>query len=245
MLMDDELGRVERLKKLAGSVQGFLTEAEGLALYDYAKRCSGRGVIVEIGSWKGRSSIWLASGSKHGRKITLYCIDPHTGSPECREMFGPICTLDEFLHNIHTAKVDNLVVPVVKTSEQAAREFLHPVELIFIDGDHDYESVKRDFELWYPKLVTGGVIAFHDSTVWPGPKAVVRQAIYRSRHFKNIRVIDSLTFAEKSTTSLKDRFKNRYALMESELADAARRLRLPKSLRKLGKTILRRMRTVA
>lgn len=119
MLMDDELGRVERLKKLAGSVQGFLTEAEGLALYDYAKRCSGRGVIVEIGSWKGRSSIWLASGSKHGRKITLYCIDPHTGSPECREMFGPICTLDEFLHNIHTAKVDNLVVPVVKTSEHA------------------------------------------------------------------------------------------------------------------------------
>ena len=72
----------EIVKNIFDRVKGLLEEEEGEFLYNIAKDCKGRkGAIVEIGSWKGRSTICLGKGSKAGNKIKIYAIDPHRGTP--------------------------------------------------------------------------------------------------------------------------------------------------------------------
>lgn len=105
-------------------------------------------MIVEIGSWKGKSTVWLAKGSKDGKGIKIYAIDPHKGSSEHRKWYGKVWTFEEFKENIKKARVDDVVVPIVKTSEETVRNWDKLVELLFIDGAHEYELVKQDFLLW-------------------------------------------------------------------------------------------------
>ena len=73
---------IEETKKFADKAEGWLSDREGEILYNLAKNCKGKGVIVEIGSWEGKSTIWIGSGSKNGNKVKIYAIDPHTGSSE-------------------------------------------------------------------------------------------------------------------------------------------------------------------
>src|SRR3989442_10815319 len=135
----------QRVQALASGIGGWLADHEGRPLYELARRCTGRGVIVEIGSWKGRSTIWLASGSKAGSAVSVHAIDPHVGSPEHRSGGIPVATFDEFRANVARAGVDDIVVPLVKPSLEVAASFQRPVELLFIDGDHSYEAVLADF----------------------------------------------------------------------------------------------------
>jgi glycosyltransferase involved in cell wall biosynthesis/predicted O-methyltransferase YrrM len=190
------------MKKITTRIEGWLTDDEGKFLYCAARNCTGKGVIVEIGSWKGKSTFFIGKGSEGAGKIKIYAIDPHLEG-----------SYEEFKRNIKNAELNDIVIPVVKTSEEAAKDFTEPVEFIFIDGDHEYESVKKDFELWFPKLINKGIIAFHDTVAWPGPRKVVKKHIYTSRYFKNVGFVDSITFAQKTIkNSLKDRFRNRSLL---------------------------------
>ncbi len=158
---------------------------------------------MEIGSWKGKSTIWLAMGSKVGNRVKVYAVDPHAGIPWPGKQI-PGSTLDDFARNLRNARVGALVVPLVMTSEEAARKFEHPVELIFVDGDHNYRYVKLDFELWFPKLVKGGYIAFHDTNHrkganWGhgGPKRVAEKYLFRSHYFSNIGLVGSIAFGKR------------------------------------------------
>jgi glycosyltransferase involved in cell wall biosynthesis/predicted O-methyltransferase YrrM len=190
------------IKRSVGGIEGWLTDDEGKFLYYAARNCTGKGVIVEIGSWKGKSTVFIGKGSESAGKIKIYAIDPHIEG-----------TYEEFKKNIKKAELNNIVIPVVKTSEEAAEDFTEPVEFIFIDGDHEYEKVKQDLELWFPKLINKGIIAFHDTVAWPGPRKVVKKQIYTSRYFKNVGFVDSITFAQKIIkNSLKDRLRNRSLL---------------------------------
>jgi predicted O-methyltransferase YrrM len=206
---------IESIKAVIDSIEGFLQPAEGLFLYKTAKNCRGRGVIVEIGSWKGKSTTWLAKGSQSGNNIKVYAIDPHTGSSENREKLGEVWTYQEFMRNIKKAEVDDIVVSILKTSEEAAREWNgKPIELLWIDGAHEYELVKLDFDLWSPYLVEGGIVAFHDTIVWGGPRRLVKEALYDSHNFSDVRFIDSLTSARKiHTNSRAQRLRNNWVLM--------------------------------
>ena len=232
--------QIEEVRKLADKVEGWLTDKEGELLYNLARNCTGRGVIVEIGSWKGKSTVWLGQGSKGGKQVEIYAVDPHTGASEQRAMYGEVWTFEEFKKNIQNAQVDHLVVPLVKTSEAAAGDFNQPVELIFIDGAHEYEAVRLDFDLWYPKVIEGGIMAFHD-TIWnEGPKRVVKELVYKSRNFKEIGLVDYITYAQKvRENSLLDRLRNRYLLLWRNIYEVAWKLSLPKPIRKAAKRILR------
>lgn len=142
--------------------------------------------------------------------------------------------------NIKNAKVNDIIVPLVKTSEEAANNFNKPVEFIFIDGAHEYKFVKLDFDLWFPKVVNGGIMAFHDTITSGGPKKVVVDHVYKSKHFKNVKLVDSITFAQKvKQNTLKDRIKNRYALLLKNLFEFAGKLHLPKPIRIIGKSIVK------
>ena len=233
---------IEETKKFADAVDGWLTNKEGETLYNLAKSCSGNGVIVEIGSWKGKSAIWLGNGSKNGDNVKIYAIDPHVGSPEQQKENEKIWTFEEFKKNIKNAGLDDVIAPLVKTSEEAAKNFNKPVEFIFIDGAHEYEFVKLDFDLWFPKLLNGGTMAFHDTIGWEGPKKVVTDHIFKSKYFKNTHFVDGITFAQKvKHNTLKDRIKNRYVLLLKNMYGFAMKLHLSKQIRTIGKRIVRRI----
>ena len=189
----------EEVKRIVENIEGWLSDREGEFLYQMAKKAPERGAVVEIGSWKGKSTIWLAKGSKSGNKAKVYAIDPHNGSHEHRETYGEAKTFRDFKRNIENARCGDLVIPIVKTSEEAAKEWDKPVGFLFIDGAHEYESVKLDFELWHPHVIEGGVVALHDTTgdQSEGPKKVVEEFIYHSGNFKDIGFVDSITFATK------------------------------------------------
>ena len=204
---------LESVEAQVRKVDGWLSRPEGRLLYRLARQCTGRGSIVEIGSWKGKSTIWLANGSRSGQKTKIHAVDPHTGSTEHQQQFGRVWTFDEFQRNIKSAGVDDLIVPHVDFSEAAARTFKDPVELIFIDGLHEYEGVKSDFEAWFPKVIDGGIMAFHDTTGWPGPRRLVIERLFKSPFFKNVRFVRSITYGEKTQQNTAfDRLKNRLML---------------------------------
>ena len=220
---------IDEIKKLVDKVDGWLTYKEGELLYNLAKNCTGEGVIVEIGSWQGKSTIWLGRGSKKGNNVKIYAIDPHTGASEQKERYGKVWTFEEFKKNIKNAKVDDITIPIVKPSEEAAKDLNEPVELVFIDGAHEYELVKLDFELWFPKVINGGIMAFHDTRGRRGPAKVVEELVYKSKSFRNVRFVDTITFAEKvRQNSMVDRITNRYILLLKKLYRFARKLHLIK-----------------
>ncbi|MEW6306713.1 MAG: class I SAM-dependent methyltransferase [Verrucomicrobiota bacterium] len=204
---------LDRIKTQVDAVEGWLNDAEGRLLYRLARNASNAGVIVEIGSWKGKSTIWLGHGSHDGPNVNVHAIDPHTGSPEHHQNSRLVWTFDQFQQNIKTAGVDDVIVPHVDFSTKVAQSFTKPVSLVFIDGQHDYESAKQDYESWYPKVVEGGVMAFHDTTGWDGPRKVVVDHLFKSHHFKNVRFVRSITYGEKTAQNTAiDRMENRINL---------------------------------
>jgi len=222
------------VKQLTREVGGWLTDREGSVLFDLAKSCRGDGVIVEIGSYKGKSTIWLGKGSQAGRNVKVYAIDPHTDAGG-REP-GKVPTFQDFQRNIAAAGLTDTVVPIVKTSADAVRDFDLPVELIFIDGAHDFDSVKQDFDLWFPKVIDGGIMAFHDTVEWIpwpkqdqrlycGPKEVVRDYVFKSTRFRDATFVmpqSSLTYARKvRMNSLSDRSRSRAMLFMKDAYEMA------------------------
>jgi MMP 1-O-methyltransferase len=202
---------IESIKKLVHDIdrRHSVSDKEGAFLYNIARFCTGKGVIVEIGSWKGVSTIWLGKGSKKGNSVKIYAIDPHTGSLIHREMYGKVWTFEEFKKNIKLAQVEGTIIPIVETSEEAAKNWNNKfIEFLWIDGDHLYNMVKLDFNLWSPFLINKGIIAFHDVTHSKAIRSVVINSILKSKNFINIGFIGSIVFAQKTKSqTLKDRFK--------------------------------------
>ena len=226
----------KRVKPLIADIPGWLTDEEGEALYDLARACTGKGAIVEIGSWKGKSTVCLGLGSKAGKSVPVYAIDPHADY-----RFG------DFKTNVERAGIAELVRPVTALSQAAAEDFDEPIELLFVDGSHEYDLVLEDFEKWVPKVVDEGWVAFHDTTWTRGPRKVVGQAVYRSRRFKDVEfVVGSTTVARKvERNALHDRLHSRYVLgvktafwLGSTVLKRRRRL-LPKPVERLGRKLLR------
>ena len=148
-------------------------------------------------------------------------------------MYGKVWTFEEFKKNIRKARVDKVVIPIVKTSEEAAKNFDKSIELVFIDGAHEYEFVKKDAELWIPKVINGGFIAFHDVT-WPGPRKVFREYVCKSKNLKVIGFCGSIEYAKKlKKISGKDRIRNLYFLILTYLFPLARYM--PQPLKKVIK----------
>jgi predicted O-methyltransferase YrrM len=225
---------ISELRKLMDEVPGWLTYEEGETLYRLASKCSGRGVIVEIGSWRGKSTTCLGLGSKAGNSVRIFSVDRHTDG-----------TFPDFQRNIVKGGVADLITPIRGRSQDVASEFDEPIELLFIDGAHQYELVKQDFDRWVPKVVEGGVVAMHDTTWFEGPKLVADERLFKSHDFKDARfVFSSLSLGTKvAENSAGDRVKNRYALLVKRSVELARRAQRSKGvtrrLERVGRRVLR------
>lgn len=228
------------VQKKISKVDGWLLRGEAELLFNTAKNCKGAGKIVEIGSWKGKSTICLASGSILGPRTKIIAIDPHIGSSEHQKTNKKVDTFSEFKANLKKAGVDKMVTPFVKKSEEVANHFNEPVEFIFIDGAHEYELVKLDFRLWFPKVINGGTMAFHDSTCFPGPKKLVEEMVYKSRNFRNVNFVDSTTIAEKvERNTFKERLRNRYVLCLKKIYEISGMIHPPAFVKNFGKRIVK------
>lgn len=184
----------EHVEGLVAGVDGWLGPLEGRLLYGLAAEADPAGCIVEIGSWQGRSAIWLAAGAKAGRGARVVAIDPHTGTHLRAEGETTEHALRE---NLERAGVADQVDVVVATSEGAAAGWTRPVSLLWIDGDHEYESARRDFRLWEPHLLPHGVVALHDTFVWKGPERVVREEMIASRRYTSFVHAETTTAARR------------------------------------------------
>lgn len=189
------------IKKITDKIDGWLSERERKFLYEKAKGCSGKGAIVEIGSFKGKSTVCLALGSKNGKNLKVYAIDPHISDLEHRLYNQKESTFKIFQSNIKEAGVTDIVNPIVKSSKEAAKDWSRPIEFLWIDGDHSYDGAKTDFDFYSPFVVDGGLIAFHDST----QKEVNRVAsdVFKENGFVDLGLIDSITYAKKSLSKKK------------------------------------------
>ena len=120
-------------------------------------------IFVEIGSWLGRSTCYMAEQIKNsGKKIEFHCIDPYIGTPGDAS-WNPDGYYQEFLNNMKNAKVDDIVISHKIESEEASSLFENEsLKFVYIDGNHEYGFVKKDLELFYPKLKSNGVLAGHD-----------------------------------------------------------------------------------
>jgi hypothetical protein len=134
--------------------------------------------IVEVGSWKGRSSVYMAVEIENSnKKIKFDCVDTWLGSPneelhQQDQLVKEDKLYDLFLSNIEPVK--NIITPVRMTSVEASNSYEdQSIDVVFIDACHDYECVKEDIKAWLPKVKLGGIISGHDID-WPG----VKQAIY-------------------------------------------------------------------
>jgi predicted O-methyltransferase YrrM len=164
-VLEDGLGFVALYARLRNSVRGWVYMGDAHLLYSFARHGQGRGAIVEIGSAWGKSTILLASGSKHANRERVYAIDPHTGDPwyTRNEHLTQFSSLAEFEHNLRSFGVTDWVTPVVATSVEAADTLdTGPIRLLFIDGLHTYEGVKSDIERWTPRVIDGGIVVFDD-----------------------------------------------------------------------------------
>lgn len=225
------------LKKIK-NVEGFLRPDEAQLLYQLAKNSPGKGVIVEIGSFKGKSTICLAWGSKQGPQSQVYAVDPHTGSKEHRQKSQVVNTFKDFQKNLHQAGVASWVKPIVKTSLKAAKNFKKQADLIFIDANHQYQAVKQDFQAWFPLLKNGGVMAFHDTLSWPGPRKVVEKYLFHSYNFKKVKVIGSITYGQKSQqVNWLDKIQKFYILTLMQMRRKILQFKLPTPVKKLAKRI--------
>lgn len=163
---------------LFDDVHGFLHVDEGCALLALAAGMRTAGEVVEIGSYHGRSTCFMAFGLRLRGQGMVTAVDHFEGSPEHQEGRGNEdaaivrdgSTLPSFLLNLNKYGLKPHVRPVVSSSVEAADQWSGgPIRLLFIDGDHSYDGSKADFEAWTPHVANDGLVAFHDvGDSWPG-----------------------------------------------------------------------------
>lgn len=147
-------------------IEGWLGDDEGYLLFRLARDGEGAGAIVEIGSWMGRSTAWLAAGSLAAGRERVHAIDVFDGGPEHRNrevIRNEGTTYHRFAENLEGLGLFGHVEPIVADSRSAARDWNGaPIRLLFIDGDHQYDAVKSDFDLWARHVPGGGLVVFDD-----------------------------------------------------------------------------------
>ena len=171
----------ETIRGAAVAARGFMPTDEGDALWsagvEAASAVAGA-PFLEIGSYCGKSSIWLGAAAE-AAGVVLFALDHHRGSEENQAGWehhepdlvdadiGRMDTLPHFRRTIFDAGLERSVVAVVGDSPTVGRFWTTPLALLFIDGGHGSEPAHRDYELWTPHVAPGGTLCIHD--VFPDP----------------------------------------------------------------------------
>ena len=169
----------------ARDISGYIGELESRALGLLAAGSPGRGLIVEIGSFKGKSTVTLASLAQHYGFGPVVSIDPHTAPSVTDPLLGSQgSSYESFLASLRGAGMEQQVEVHRSVSREVALEWSRPIRLLWIDGDHTYAGAKEDFDLFSPYLTEGAIVAFHDTLfAFEGPIRVFVEDVLRSDRF--------------------------------------------------------------
>jgi len=203
----------DELKRSAEAARGFMPPEEGEALFATAAAYAEVGPVVEIGTYCGKSTIYLAAAAAQIGQVVL-TVDHHRGSEENQpgweyhdvELVDPavglLDTLPWFRSTLAATGLEQHVIAIVGRSAEVARLWHEPIGMLFIDGGHTDAAANADYEGWAPRIRHGGALAIHD--VFPDP-ADGGQAPYRvylralaSGAFKEVGVHGSLRVLERA-----------------------------------------------
>ena len=160
------------------SVKGFLAAEEGEALYHHAVLAAQHGPCLEVGSYCGKSTVYLGAACKAAGAV-LYAVDHHRGSEEHQrgeayhdpELYDARAALMDsfpsFRQTLIRADLLDTVIPIVAPSQLAARQWATPLAMVFIDGGHSMDAALTDYRSWAGHIMRGGLLAIHD--VFPNP----------------------------------------------------------------------------
>ena len=184
--------------RLVNGTPGFLSEREARFLMLAAAAAPADGAIVEIGSFKGRSTVGLAYVARRYGLGSVVAIDPHTSpSTTDPDLGSGTSSYDEFQENLRRAGVTDAVDCRRAFSQEVARDWRRPIRLLWIDGDHLYEAVKRDLALFRPYLAPGAIVAMHDVLgTWPGPLRAFVEDVLGSDDFGPAGCFKSIGWAQ-------------------------------------------------
>jgi len=165
----------------AVAARGFMPTNEGDALGaagDEAAAAVPDAPFLEIGSYCGKSSIWLGDAAERAGTV-LFALDHHRGSEENQAGWehhepdlvdaeiGRMDTLPRFRRTLFDAGLEGSVVALVGDSPTVGRYWTIPLALLFIDGGHGHDPAHRDYETWARHVAPGGTLCIHD--VFPDP----------------------------------------------------------------------------
>jgi predicted O-methyltransferase YrrM len=162
-----------QLLEHARAAKGFMPEDEGAFLYDIALAHLVHGPALEVGTYCGKSAIYLGAAARAAGSV-VFTLDHHRGSEENQAGWehhdaslvdpelGLMDTLPVFRRTIALAGLEDEVVAVVGRSTTVARHWRTPLSLLFIDGGHAEEHAQNDYSGFAHWLVTGGALVIHD-----------------------------------------------------------------------------------
>ena len=192
------------LRKISSykEIEGWLTKNEAYGLFKYSSLVPNNGLVVEIGSWKGKSTYCLAKGLSKGK---IFAIDPFDASGETGsdkiylEQRGKTPLLDQFNDKMKSLGVSDTIIAKVGCSDKFLNDF-EKIDFLFIDGDHSIKGCDFDFNNYSSKIVNGGYIVFHDyfgDRNDLGPTWVVKNRLIGNENYQFIGLYDSLWVAKK------------------------------------------------
>lgn len=167
-----------RTHAIALACKGFLDDREGLRLHDLARDHVHLGPVLEIGSYCGKSTVYLGAGARLGGG-KLVTVDHHRGNEEQQrgeeyhdpDLFdaeaGAMDSLPHLRRTIRLAGLEEDVIVIVGRSPGVAGLWATPLGMVFIDGGHSQAAADADYESWAPKVAPGGILAIHD--LFPDP----------------------------------------------------------------------------
>ncbi len=195
-------------------VEGWMTPAQARWLWDRASVLRPPATVVEIGSYRGRSAIILASAAAPG--VNVIAIDPHGGNDRGPQQIKAVPEEgqrdnDAFNANLEAAGVADRVRHVRRPSQEALDAVEGPVDLLYIDGAHRYGPARDDIRRWGDRVADGGTLLIHDSFSSVGVTLAIVTSLFLGGRFRYLGRTTSMTAYRCERLSVADRARNAMA----------------------------------
>lgn len=182
--------------ELVADVEGWMSPGQGATLYDAAATCPEGGLIVEIGSFRGRSTIVLATAADPS--VRVVAIDPHAGNdrgPQEIDGFEAAAADDHesFTASLAAAGLTERVEHIREFSDAALEAVEGAIDVLYIDGAHRYSPALADIRSWGERVTDGGTMLIHDSFSSIGVTMAILRSLCFGRRFRYVGRSRSMT----------------------------------------------------
>jgi Methyltransferase domain len=205
------VGSFDEALRAVEKVEGWMTDAQARRLWDRAGELQSGDQIVEIGSFRGRSTVILASAAPSG--VDVFAIDPHAGNdrgPQEIAGYEEAAAVDHdvFHENLQTSGVDDRVRHLRSFSQDALGAVEGDIDLLYIDGAHRFEPALADIRVWGSRVSPQGTMLIHDAFSAVGVTLAILRALVFGRRFRYLGRSGSMTEYRRELVTGIDRLRN-------------------------------------